>query len=567
MKRDISLQSVKTLFRLDLRSRFGTTHKQSLKSRIAQYSNYLFSAVVYAVLVMGIYYLTNMFVVRSGLRMEFLVIVTTATMALATVICTGNVIKNLYMNGDNEMLLRFPVNGTEILLSKTIYCFLHNAVVCLLTMLPFYVVFGVVTKAGAGFYFASLGVIVLAMFFPYFIANILAVPVMRLMNIIKNQFLIVLILTIAIVCGLFVFYMVALGNVLNYLSRENQTLFSADMIERYRIFAENAYPFKWYAYLVNGKAYSGITSLDMGLSFLYIFLMTAVLGVIAYFITSKAYYKTILYGIENNKASFVKKTKNVQRSVFGTLLRREFLLIFRSFNYSFQYLAMACAAPLMVFYCGKLAATMGTRSVGGQIVPGLELMVTIIFITIIVSFASTTVSREGDAFYHTKIIPVSYTQQILVKFFLYAIVATVSVGLCVLISGIYFTTDTGGHLLHALDNAAIFGISEMTVISLTSLSIWADIKSPTFNVSGDGELVKANKNVALSMFVGIAVAVAYGLFCMVFSFLPLEIGGVVLVNGADDAYLVLAIVTAVLMCASLAALFVNLNKRYQKIMP
>lgn len=566
MIKDVSFQSVKTLFRLDLRSRFGTTHKIGVKSRIAQALNLLFGLLVYAVLVVGIYYLSNMFVVRSGLRLEFLVIVTTGTMILATVVTTSSVIKNLYMNGDNEMLLRFPVSGKEILISKSIYCFLYNAVVCLLTMLPFYVVFGIVTKAGAGFYFASIGVIILSMFFPYFLANIIAVPVMRIMNLIKNQFLVVLIITIAVVCGLFVFYMVALGNVLNYLSRENQSLFSGDMIARYRNFADAAYPFKWYAYLVNGTV-GGITPTQIGLGLLYIFLVTAVLGVAAYFITSKAYYKTILYGIENNKASFVRKTKNVQRSVFATLLRREFLLIFRSFNYSFQYLAMACAAPLMVFYCGKLAVAMGTSSVGGKIVPGLTLMVTIIFITIIVSFASTTISREGDAFYHTKIIPVSYTTQILVKFFLYALVATASVGLCVLISGVYFTTDKGGHVLHALDNASIFGIAEMVVIALTSLSIWADIKSPTFNVSGDGELVKANKNVALSMFLGIIIAVTYGLFSMVFSFLPLTINGTVIIQGSDDAYLALSVITFVFMAASLAALFVKLNKRYQKITP
>ena len=97
----------------------------------------------------------------------------------------------------------------------------------------------------------------------------------------------------------------------------------------------------------------------------------------------------------------------------------------------------------------------------------------------------------------------------------------------------------------------------------------ADIKSPTFNVSGDGELVSANKNVALAMIVGIVVAIAYGLFAMLFSFLPLTIGNVTIIQRGDMSriYLILSIVSIVLLAGSLAGLFVNLNKRYQKIIP
>ena len=124
-------------------------------------------------------------------------------------------------------------------------------------------------------------------------------------------------------------------------------------------------------------------------------------------------------------------------------------------------------------------------------------------------------------------------------------------------------------MLTPLDSGAIFGIAEMLVISLTCLSMIADIKSPTFNVSGDGELVSANKNVALAMIVGIVVAIAYGLFAMLFSFLPLTIGNVTIIQRGDMSriYLILSIVSIVLLAGSLAGLFVNLNKRYQKIIP
>lgn len=571
MKGEFSMQSVRTLFRLDLKSRYGTTNtdKNAWKQTLGHIGNAVFFLLVYAVLIVGIYYLTNVFVTRSGLRMEFLVIVATLTISLATIVATGNVIKNLYQNGDNEMLLRFPVSGKEILVAKSIYCYLHNFVVCLLLMLPFYISFGVVTHAAPGDYFAYIGIVLFSTLVPFFVANIIAVPVMKVMNAVKNQFLLVLIITIIVVCVVFAIYLTSLSNVLSYLKDSKQSIFSPDMIQRYRNFAKYAYPFNWYAQIINGMKYGGLSAGRYALRFLYLVLINGVLGVLAYFVTTKEYYKTILYGIETQKASFKKKIKDVRRPVGYALFRREFYLILRSFNYSFQYFAMACAAPVMVFFCNRLAATMGTESIGAGIMPGLTLMVIVIFITIIVSFASTCISREGASFYHTKVIPVSYTNQILVKFILYSLTGTISVALCCALSGGYYSSEAGNRLLTPLDMGAIFGISEMLVLSLTCLSMIADIKSPTFNVSGDGELVAANKNVALAMIVGIIVAVAYGLFAMIFSFLPLQVGGVLLIQRGDmdRIYLVLSVISIVLLAGSLAGLFVNLNKRYQKIIP
>lgn len=566
-KSDFSMQSVKTLFRLDLKSRYGISQEEGRLKKLAQAGNMLFFVLVYAVLVVSIYYLSNVFVTRSGLRIEFLVIIATFTITLATIIATSTVIKNLYQNGDNEMLLRFPVSGKEILVAKSAYCYLHNLVTCLLTMLPFYISFGIVTNAGVGDYFAYIGIVLLSTFLPFFIANIIAVPVMKVMNLVKNQFLLVLIFTIIVVCAVFVFYLVSLSNVLKYLKNSNQTIFSADMIARYQHFAQNAYPFKWYAEIVNGMKYAGLSSGQYALRFLYMLLINAVFGVGAYFVTTREYYKTILYGIETQKASFKKKVKDVRRPVWYALFRREFYLILRSFNYSFQYFAMACAAPVMVFFCNRLAATMGTESVGASIMPGLTLMVIVIFVTIIVSFASTCISREGNCFYHTKIIPVSYTNQILVKFLLYTMIGTISVALSCAVSGGYYTSKAGGNLLTPLDVGAIFGISEMLVLALTCLSMIADIKSPTFNVSGDGELVAANKNVALALILGIVTAIAYGLFTMLFSFFPFSIDSVQIGGNMNAIYLILSIITLLLLAGSLAGLFVNLNKRYQKIVP
>ena len=568
MNDKISMQSVRTLVRLEMRARFGSRVDTTPKDKAGKALGIIFTLAIYAILVTGIYFLAAMFVRRSDMPFEFLVVAMTFTVCVTTVVAIGNVVKNLYLSGDNELLLRFPVNGKEILLAKSIYCFIHNVVINLLIMIPVCAIYGAVSSAPVGFYFVAIAVMIVAIPLPYAIANLLAIPVMMLMNLVKNQFLLVLILLIAAICGVFILYMTALSGVLEYMRDEGEGMFSPEVMSIFRNFADGAYPFRWYAMLLGGW-FSGYSAKDAGLAFLYIFLITAAISVAAYFVTTRTYYKIILIGIETEKVSFQKKIPNIRRSVFGTLLHREFFLILRSFNYSFQYLAMAVAAPVMVYYCNDLAATMGKNTVGAAIVPGLTLLVIIIFSAIIVSFASTSISREGSAFYHTKIVPVSYTTQILAKLVLYAAVGTASVVLSTVVVAAAFGTEEAGRLLTSLDIGCIFIISEMITLALTCLAIASDVKSPTFNVVGDGEMVSANKNMVLSLVVGIMVAALFGVFTMIFSFLPLQVGDVVIIpiGETNNIYAILGGISAVILAASVAGLFANLERRYQRIAP
>lgn len=568
MNDKISMQSVRTLVRLEMRARFGSRVDTTPKDKAGKALGIIFTLAIYAILVTGIYFLAAMFVRRSDMPFEFLVVAMTFTVCVTTAVAIGNVVKNLYLSGDNELLLRFPVNGKEILLAKSIYCFIHNVVINLLIMIPVCAIYGAVSSAPVGFYFVAIAVMIVAIPLPYAIANLLAIPVMMLMNLVKNQFLLVLILLIAAICGVFILYMTALSGVLEYMRDEGEGMFSPEVMSIFRNFADGAYPFRWYAMLLGGW-FSGYSAKDAGLAFLYIFLITAAISVAAYFVTTRTYYKIILIGIETEKVSFQKKIPNIRRSVFGTLLHREFFLILRSFNYSFQYLAMAVAAPVMVYYCNDLAATMGKNTVGAAIVPGLTLLVIIIFSAIIVSFASTSISREGSAFYHTKIVPVSYTTQILAKLVLYAAVGTASVVLSTVVVAAAFGTEEAGRLLTSLDIGCIFIISEMITLALTCLAIASDVKSPTFNVVGDGEMVSANKNMVLSLVVGIVVAALFGVFTMIFSFLPLQVGDVVIIplGETNNIYAILGGISAVILAASVAGLFANLERRYQRIAP
>ena len=148
--------TVWTLFKLDLKSRHGSTKAISTKDHLKRFFNIVLSVVLYVVLIAVFYYLTEMFVVKSQLGFEFLVIVTFVALILLTIVGTGNVVKNLYFSGDNELLLRFPVSGKDVLIAKSIYCFVSNLIICFLLLFPFYIIFGALSGMNVGYYFLSI---------------------------------------------------------------------------------------------------------------------------------------------------------------------------------------------------------------------------------------------------------------------------------------------------------------------------------------------------------------------------------------------------------------------------
>ena len=554
------MNNILTMLRHEFRGRFNIGKNSSPKSWGVFILNLIISLLMYAVYFFGVYFIAKILLTgTANMGYVYLVFATAISIIIQIFTVTGALVKNLYYNGDNELLLRFPVDGLEIFLSKSAYVFIKNAVVSLLITLPFYIMFAVIMGRGVGFYIHIFFMSIYISIVPYCIANFIAIPVMHLVNTIKNKFGLILgFLILMIVVG-FSMYMLILKGILEYYQTQATTMFSQEILDLFKTWANTLFPSNLFANILIGR--------NIFLSILFSGLLSIGLAVLSYFLAKISYYPTILKSLEREKTAFTKKTKDKTRTVFGALLRNEYLQIFRSFNYSFQYLAMAIAAPVMVYFCNDLACSIGDASVGSKIVPGLSLMVIIIFITIIVSFASTTISRNGNTFYFTKLMPVHYKYQIFVKMVLYMIVSVSSVIVSLIVIGIAFGGAKYGNNVRFVDLMSIFGITLFVIIFLISAAIKSDLKSPTFEVNNNGELVEANKNVSNSLIGGCLIAVLYGLFAMIFTYIPLSVGTVTLINGIGSVYLYLFGISFVMAGISCLNLFLKIDKFYKKIIP
>lgn len=534
------MDSIKALLRLEFKAKFGSLNFRDLKGIIKFTAILLFSLLIYVVYIIGARSFLISFYIYD---MQYIFLVLFIGLVEIIMFFTGvsTIVKSLFFSGDNEILLRFPVKGTEVFISKILLIFIIQSIATAILMLPVFITYGVITHQGASFYLMMPVVIFISILLPFLFANIWAIPFMLLKSYFKDKYSLMLLFFIISVSGIFALYMSSVQGLLVFMEEESMNFFSNQFMVLLNNLTQVAFPFRQFANLLTGE--------KMAISFLLILLLFIAVILIAYIIVKTIYYKTMLKNIEAEGSCFTKVTKNRKMSHFLTLFRREFLEIFRSSNYSFQYLAMAFGAPIMVYFCNRLAIFIGETNVGNGVLPALTMLVMLIFISLIVSFSATSISREGNNFYITKIAPVPYMTQILVKFTLYMLVAIISIciskGLLMLLK--YTDTKTG---LLMLVSCLFFATAE------TCLSIKLDISKPSFAVEGDGELTAGTPSAFISMFSGLVIAIAVGVFGMVMSFFW----------QVEKTFLIILISSGVIAALSVFYLFFRLNRSYERIM-
>lgn len=495
--------NIRTLLRLEIKNRFSNYSLTDFKS----YLKLLFTIVLLGAVIYAIYWVAGLFFEMfetGGMLYEALVLLVTAVFIFMLFTGISNTIKVLYYKGDNEILMRYPVSGAEVFISKTLFLFLSQFIVTTVVMAPFLVAYASVSGLGVAFYVKIPVPILLMVFINFFLSNILAIPIMHLTNRIRNKFILIIIGLAILVTAGFALYMLLFNSMVTYMNDTAFSVFSDEMVAVIETVAKWLIPAKYFADVMVGKelyiAYPALIGM-LGLT---------LIGMI--FIIYFLYAKTLLNNVEVEGSAFKHVTKNRRRPIFVTLLRKEFLQVFRSVNYSFQYFVLACAMPVMVYFCNEITGRLGENQIGEQIALGMTMLVMLIFATVITSFAATSTSREGDNFYHTKVAPVSIQKQLFAKFTMFFLVSVAANAVCAVV--LYFTKQ-----VNLTDAIWLFVMVELAAIAETLIAMRMDIAHPYFNLSGEGEVVNNNASTTLAVAMGFAVAVVIGIICMFLGYL------------------------------------------------
>ena len=495
--------NIKTLLKLEIKNKFSNYSLNSAKS----YFKLFATLVLLAGVVYGVYWVAELFFEmfdKAGMIYEALVMLLSAVFLFMCITGISSNIKVLYYKGDNEILMRYPVSGEEVFISKTLFLFINQTLITAIIVAPFLVAYAQVSGLGTAFYVTIPVPIVFLVLIPFFLSNILAIPIMQLTNKIRNKFALIIIGLAVLVTVLFAVYMVLFNSMVTFMNDKEFSVFDDKIVESVTNVCKYLIPMKYFADIMVGE--------ELYIAYPVLIMLTGLTLIGTILALVKLYPKTLLNNVEVEGSAFRHVTRNRVRPIFFTLLHKEFLQVFRSVNYSFQYFVLACAMPVMVYFCNNITIQLGQNQIGEQIALGMSLLVMLIFATVITSFAATSTSREGDNFYHTKVAPVSVHTQLAAKFVMYVIVSALANGVCALV--LYLTKQ-----FDLTTSAWLFAVSESCSIALTLISMRMDINRPYFNLSGEGEVVNNNASTTLSVAAGFAVALTEGILCMLLSYL------------------------------------------------
>lgn len=541
MRDNHSRHAVGALVRLELNSRFAGIRLNSFSGILkAFFALACIGAIYYLYVTIAESIILSFYVYnRESLFLKLFVSLIGYVMAIAGV---SSFVKSLFFSGDNELLVRFPVKVMDVFTAKVLVQSLFTFAYLVAVLLPLMVVYGEVTKQALTYYLMIPVGIILSYAVVFGVSILFAIPFMRVKTLVKDKYIFTLVVSTITIAGLFAVYMVAVEALMQFMQTKAVSFFSDGIMGKIFVASEYFYPFAQITELMEMKNLAVSIPVSIG--------VPVVILLIDFLMVKKYYLKIMLRNLEIEGSSFSKYSTDVVRPHFGSLLKKDFLEIFRSFNYSFQYLAMSLSAPVMAYFSTRLAVTIGSQTIGDTIAPALGIMVILLFVAILVSFAATTVSREGDTFYMTKLSPVPYTTQILAKFTLYMIVSGSIVILSCLAVFLAGYVDVITFLI-------MLAICLMFAVGETSMAIKIDLVKPRFPVGEGREMTSGSPNVFASLLIGLLFALGGGIWAIA--------GGYIF--GLEFALGILLGVSFLYCLCSTLWCFIGLKKAYAKISP
>ena len=516
--------------------------KKNILSRIGYYIP--IALVVLAVLGLLEYSLIQIafFFVEVNLGYEYLTFLFLLVQAIQLILAISNINRNLF-GTENEDLPKLPATGTEIFVSKIIYLYIHELVFSTVIMLPFLFAFAAMYHMSASFYLMIIPTCILFPVVPFLVALVFSIPVMLIRKLFKNKFFVILLGSVISISIGYVLYIYALEYTLKLVFFNTTHIdFSPELVTTLIEISRCLIPERLLVNLLYIQ--------DVGLSLLILLLITFIILSIVILLASKWYYQAFVNEIETSNSLSKRKSHIIKGGRFIQLAHKEFINIFRSSDYSFQYLALAASMPVMVFFCTKLSLEIGTDNIGELITPGLSLLVIVMFTALSSSFAASTFTREGNKMYAVKLIPESITLQLNAKLAVYLVVSFLSISISsALIMGFKFLDVPTGF--------AIWAIAVFTSFANILNAVKRDLKNPKFKDLGMGEMVVSTNNTLATIAIGILSSILFGGGLIALSYYYVPEYSIHIMLSISGAYIVFSILR----------LYIGINKCISRVEP
>lgn len=522
---------------LKLKNRFAEGNKKGAAVSV------ILSVLTFCV-IMGLFYAFSGVLVQSlGDRADTLqaaMVFVTLIEVVLTVVAVTSQIKYLFRQSDAVITARFPLSGFEIFIANAMIVYVNLLIYSLFLTIPIMYVFGLAAHAFTVQYaFLVILAALLAPMIPFAISVVLAVPVMYFLALLENHNYIKLFIFIACVVAFFVLYDYMLRMMADYFIYKQVSGQTVDIWDKIiKVLCSHFNP----ALYVGQLMFAQRVSLDITMILCLFFSVLAIGITIAIPVYGSVRRRTL----EGVRSILNKKSRLTDDGPFRAIFKREFKEIIRTKIYAYFYLGIAVAAPVMVFFCNRLVTEVGKAQLGPTVAFGTSVLVITCFMTMINVFAASVIGKEGERFYITKIIPVPYKTQLLIKGSLNLIVSSGALIIsCFVIGVLDFVTLEQVFVIAALETV----VAAALVLNGFNLNL----KRPNIFKRTDGDVDETN--VTVMMIIGIALSAVMGGSTIIISFSqPVWI-----------TYCILFALVAIYFAVNAAVFFATADKKYRSI--
>lgn len=464
---------------------------------------------------------------------ELLTVVYSVVILFLIVGAVSHINREIFAADDVKIFSAMPVGAKSLFVSKLIVLYAYQFVYASISILAINITTAVHVSQSAVFFVATAFACFVVPFVTIAVASVFALPYHYIKRALSSKFSITFIIITVICAALFALYALVLSGVKELLLGDNlRYFFNEQRMNAISRVVSFMYPARWFANVMTGR--------EVLFSWIGIAVLLAVCLALSIVII-----KNILGGAMQSRmagsARYIKRGKNVSRraSRFNALLKKEFLMIFRTPSYMFSYFSVAVLMPLMVYFCMSIGSSLVVRLVGLNCNTELALFLTLIFGALTNVFCATNISRDGQMFYTIKAMPIGYKSVFFSKILLCLWVTGFSQFASALV--LFLTGYTSWYF-------ALFLFAVGTLFSFVNICVATryDFNHARFSTEDDGEITESRNAVSMLIVLGLAISIAVGVAVF---FIRIT----TMLRGSDMGYLTYLVSgVSALVCAALA---------------
>ncbi len=461
-----------------------------------------------------------------------------------------------YFSKDMESLVPLPLKPYEVVGGKFAVIMVNEYLTAVPLLLPPLIIYGAGTGQGVLYWLKSIVLMLAVPSMPLTAAALLIMIMMRFINFRKLKDLLAIIGGLAaIVIGM------GFSMVFQYMPENpNPEYFNNLIASRSGLIELIGSRFPPSIWATKGLSEAGLAGIGYFLLFVAV---CALLFLMLLWLSDKVFYKALLAGQEVSRKkkmlTEIQKTKQygkVSRPVLS-LMQREWRLLYRTPIYVLNGLIGSIVGPLIILIMFSVKGSDNDaiqlfevinkpEAAPYVLLGGLGIMLFTAGMNIV---ASTTLSREGNTFWVTKMIPVSAKQQVASKFLVSYFISAFGVA----VTGIIMWLFMNQPLIWVIGAAAV-GL--LGAVPMVALSLLLDVFHPKLVWNSEQEAMKQNINGGIGLLLSLLVLAVLGLSTYVL---------VILRQPMWFIFIALGAVSVMLGILSVLALFEVAERKYREL--